>query len=107
MLLEDESKFHVNIDYLNTQSYYHLMLIFMFEKQEMQAAILSAYSKYISITLAQQKEEWGFKIDGTAWHHNGHYPAYGIGAFNNVRTIAKYRGRVSILAAAMAMNGTG
>jgi chondroitin-sulfate-ABC endolyase/exolyase len=98
MLLEDESKFHVNIDYLNTQSYYHLMLIFMFEKQEMQAAMLSAYSKYISITLAQQKEEWGFKIDGTAWHHNGHYPAYGIGAFNNVpkviNTLARTRFRI-------------
>lgn len=98
MLLEDESKFHVNIDYLNTQSYYHLMLIFMFEKQEMQAAMLSAYSKYLSITLAQQKEEWGFKVDGTAWHHNGHYPAYGIGAFNNVpkiiNTLARTRFRI-------------
>lgn len=98
MLLEDESKFHVNIDYLNTQAYYHLMLIFMFEKQEMQAAMLSAYSKYLSITLAQQKEEWGFKVDGTAWHHNGHYPAYGIGAFNNVpkiiNTLARTRFRV-------------
>ena len=98
MLLDNESKFHVNIDYLNTQSYYHLMLIFMFEKQEMQAAMLSAYSKYMSITLAQQNEEWGFKIDGTAWHHNGHYPAYGIGAFNNVpkviNTLARTRFRV-------------
>lgn len=98
MLLDDESKFHVNIDYLNTQAYYHLKLIFMFEKQEMQAALLNAYSKYISITLAQQNEEWGFKIDGTAWHHNGHYPAYGIGAFQNVpkviNTLARTRFRV-------------
>ena len=98
MLLEDESKFHVNIDYLNTQAYYHLMLIFMFEKQEIQAAMLSAYSKYLSVTLAQQKEEWGFKVDGTAWHHNGHYPAYGIGAFNNVpkiiNTLARTRFRI-------------
>ena len=98
MLLDDESKFHVNIDYLNTQSYYHLMLIFMFEKQEMQATLLSAYSKYMSITLAQQNEEWGFKVDGTAWHHNGHYPAYGFGAFKTVpkviNTLARTRFRV-------------
>lgn len=84
MLLEDESQFHVNIDYLNTQSYYHLMLIFLLEKQEMQAELLRAYSKYMSVTLAQQNEEWGFKVDGTAWHHNGHYPAYGLGAFQTV-----------------------
>ena len=84
MLLDDESNFHVNIDYLNTQSYYHLMLIFLMDSQEKQAALLHAYSNYISITLAQQNEEWGFKVDGTAWHHNGHYPAYGYGAFKTV-----------------------
>ncbi|GAA3557266.1 chondroitinase family polysaccharide lyase [Snuella lapsa] len=84
MVLGDEKKFHVNIDYLNTQSYYHLMLIFLFESQEEQAALLGAYSKYMSIILAQQNEEWGFKVDGTSWHHNGHYPAYGIGAFKTV-----------------------
>ena len=89
MLLDDESKFHVNIDYLNTQSYYHLMLIFLFEKQEMQATMLRAYSKYMSITLAQQNEEWGFKVDGTAWHHNGHYPAYGFGAFKTVPSVIR------------------
>ncbi|WP_242204250.1 chondroitinase family polysaccharide lyase [Aestuariivivens insulae] len=84
MVLADEKEFHVNIDYLNTQSYYHLMLIFLMESQEEQAALLAAYSKYISITLAQQNEDWGFKVDGTSWHHNGHYPAYGIGAFKTV-----------------------
>ncbi|MEJ7736872.1 MAG: chondroitinase family polysaccharide lyase [Chitinophagaceae bacterium] len=89
MLLDDESKFHVNIDYLNTQSYYHLMLIFLVEKPEKQAALLRAYSRYISLTLAQQNEEWGFKVDGTAWHHNGHYPAYGLGAFESVPKVIK------------------
>ncbi len=84
MILEDEKDFHVNIDYLNTQSYYHLLLIFLSETQEKQAALLRAYSNYMSVILAQQNEEWGFKVDGTSWHHSGHYPAYGIGAFNNV-----------------------
>ena len=84
MILDDEEKFHVNIDYLNTQSYYHLMLIFLTESKEKQAALLEAYSNYISITLAQENEEWGFKVDGTSWHHNGHYPAYGMGAFRSV-----------------------
>jgi chondroitin-sulfate-ABC endolyase/exolyase len=89
MVLDDEKKFHVNIDYLNTQSYYHLMLIFLMDDQEKQATLLNAYSNYISITLAQQNEEWGFKIDGTSWHHNGHYPAYGMGAFQTVPKVIK------------------
>jgi chondroitin-sulfate-ABC endolyase/exolyase len=88
-VLDDPKNFHVNIDYLNTQAYYHMMLVFLFEKPEKQAAMLLAYSDYISITLAQQKEEWGFKPDGTSWHHNGHYPAYGLGAFQNVPKIIK------------------
>jgi chondroitin-sulfate-ABC endolyase/exolyase len=97
-VLDNEAKFHVNIDYLNTQSYYHLMLIFLIDSQEKQASILKAYSNYISITLAQQNEEWGFKVDGTAWHHNGHYPAYGFGAFQTVpkviRTLSGTRFRI-------------
>ncbi len=84
MLLDDTENFHVNIDYLNTQAYYHLMVIFLSESKEKQVALLQAYSKYLSVVLAQQDEEWGFKPDGTAWHHNGHYPAYGIGAFQKV-----------------------
>ena len=89
LLLDDPKDFHVNIDYLNTQSYQHMMLTLLFDKPEMQAAMLLAYSDYISITLAQQNEEWGFKADGTSWHHNGHYPAYGLGAFQTVPKIIK------------------
>ena len=86
-LLDNPDNFYVNIDYLNTQAYLHLMLIFLLEKQEAQAELVQAYSNYLSITLAQQNEEWGFKVDGTAWHHNGHYPAYGLGAFQGVPKI--------------------
>ena len=89
LVLDDEKNFHVNIDYLNTQAYYHLMLIFLFNKTDMQAEILRAYSKYLSIILAQQNEDWGFKVDGTAWHHGGHYPAYALGAFSEVPKLIK------------------
>ena len=88
-LLEDPENFYINIDYLNTQAYNHLVLMFLLEKPEDQAQLVQAYSNYLSITLAQQKEEWGFKVDGTAWHHNGHYPAYGLGAFQSVPKIIK------------------
>lgn len=97
-VLGNSDEFSVNIDYLNTQSYYHLMIIFLEENQERQAALLKAYSNYISITLAQEDKEWGFKPDGTVWHHNGHYPAYGLGAFKTVpkiiRTLSGTRYRI-------------
>ncbi|PXY43171.1 chondroitinase family polysaccharide lyase [Flavobacterium hydrophilum] len=83
-ILGPEEEFHSNIDYYNTQSFYHLMLVFMSDNVEKQAALLEAYSKYISITLAQDNELGVFKIDGTSWHHNGHYPAYGLGAFASI-----------------------
>ena len=93
MVLDKEENFHVNIDYLNTQAFYQLILVFLLDNQEKQAALLTAYSKYISTILTQQKEGGGFKVDGTVWHHGGHYPAYGIGAFNNVPKLIKILSR--------------
>lgn len=83
-VLGPEEEFEANIDYFNTQSFYHLMLIFMSDNVQKQAALLEAYSNYISKTLAQDNELGVFKIDGTSWHHNGHYPAYGLGAFASI-----------------------
>ncbi|WP_281225954.1 chondroitinase family polysaccharide lyase [Flavobacterium aquiphilum] len=86
-VLEPENEFVANIDYYNTQSFYHLMLIFMSDNVEKQTALLKAYSNYISKTLALDNELGVFKIDGTSWHHGGHYPAYGMGAFASIPPI--------------------
>ncbi|MBL4746386.1 MAG: hypothetical protein JKY08_08455 [Flavobacteriaceae bacterium] len=86
-VLGNEEEFHANIDYLNTQSYYHLMLIFMSDNDAKKVALLKAYSNYMSITLAQDNAIGVFKVDGTSWHHGGHYPAYGLGAFNSVTPV--------------------
>ncbi|UXX81299.1 chondroitinase family polysaccharide lyase [Reichenbachiella carrageenanivorans] len=86
-ILGDESEFHANIDYLNTQAFYHLMLIFLTDDKAKQQALLLAYSNYMSIVLAQDDEKGVFKVDGTGWHHNGHYPAYALGAYRNVPSI--------------------
>ncbi|MFD1816654.1 chondroitin-sulfate-ABC endolyase/exolyase [Pseudarcicella hirudinis] len=83
-VLGPENEFEANIDYFNTQSFYHLKLIFMSDNAEKQAALLDGYSNYISKTLTQNNELGVFKIDGTSWHHGGHYPAYGMGAFASV-----------------------
>ncbi|GAB3652172.1 hypothetical protein GCM10028791_21580 [Echinicola sediminis] len=87
MILGEEKDFLVNIDYLNTQSYYHLLQLFLAESPEKRVALLKAYSNYLNVILGQQDKEWGFKADGTAWHHSGHYPAYAIGAFSQVPKI--------------------
>ncbi len=86
-ILGNEKEFHANIDYFNTQSYYHLMLIFMSDNGAKKSALLKAYSNYMSITLAQDNGIGVFKVDGTSWHHGGHYPAYGLGAFNSVTPV--------------------
>jgi chondroitin-sulfate-ABC endolyase/exolyase len=83
-LLDDEDKFHANIDYMNTQSFYHLLIIFLSDERAMQATLLQHFSNYISIILAQDDSHGVFKIDGTAWHHGGHYPAYALGAFEKI-----------------------
>jgi chondroitin-sulfate-ABC endolyase/exolyase len=86
-ILGPEEEFKANIDYFNTQSFYHLMLIFLTEDIKERAALLDAYSNYISVTLAQYDEKGVFKVDGTVWHHHGHYPAYGLGAFRSITPI--------------------
>ncbi|MBP1841511.1 chondroitinase family polysaccharide lyase [Formosa algae] len=83
-ILAPEDSFVANIDYFNTQSFYHLMIIYMRTNVNKIAFLLDAYSKYMSITLAQNDEHGVFKKDGTSWHHGGHYPAYGMGAFKNL-----------------------
>lgn len=91
-ILAPEENFVANIDYFNTQSFYHLMIIYMRNDPAAIAQLLKSYSNYMSITLAQDKEHGVFKKDGTSWHHGGHYPAYGMGAFKNLpkvfRTLA-------------------
>jgi chondroitin-sulfate-ABC endolyase/exolyase len=83
-LLGDKDNFHANIDYMNTQSFYHLLLIFLSDDRAMQASLLQHFSDYISIILAQDDGYGVFKVDGTAWHHGGHYPAYALGAFEKI-----------------------
>ena len=94
-ILADENDFVANIDYFNTQSFYHLMIIYMRSDYNEIAALLEKYSQYMSITLAQDDAHGVFKKDGTSWHHGGHYPAYGMGAFKNLpkvfRTLASTR----------------
>jgi chondroitin-sulfate-ABC endolyase/exolyase len=83
-LIGEKESFHANIDYMNTQSFYHLLIIFLSNERVMQASLLQHFSNYIYIILAQDGSSGVFKTDGTAWHHGGHYPAYALGAFEKI-----------------------
>lgn len=87
IILEDDKNFHANIDYMHTQAFYHLLIVFLTENQNLQAELLKRFSHYISVILAQDDNKGVFKIDGTAWHHGGHYPAYADGAFKKIPEI--------------------
>ena len=86
-IVAPEEEFMPDIDYFNTESIYQLMAILMSEKVEKQSALLTAYSNYISKTLAMDNGVGVFKVDGTGWHHGGHYPAYEIGALSSVPSV--------------------
>ena len=80
----DPSRLESNLDYYNTQSLFRLMASFLSNDPAWQAACLKAYSDHLSAALALTDSTGGFKPDGTAWHHWGHYPAYAAGAFERI-----------------------
>ena len=88
-ILDDESRFFGNIDYYNTIAFYRLLAIMMCESESKKLALLKAFNAHLGKTLAFTDERGVFKIDGTAWHHHGHYPAYAVGAFASVGQIFK------------------
>ena len=74
-----------NMDYYNTLALGHLVSLLLSPEANMQVALVGQYSQMLGDILDDETpgEENGFKLDGTAFHHNGHYPAYATGAFAN------------------------
>jgi chondroitin-sulfate-ABC endolyase/exolyase len=79
----DPGHLESNLDYYNTQSVFRLMSAFLSEDPSVRAAYLRVYSSHLSSALALTSSQ-GFRPDGTAWHHFGHYPAYATGALDRV-----------------------
>ncbi len=79
----DPEHLESNLDYYNTQSVFRLMSAFLTHDPARQVALLKTYSDHLSAALALTNSQ-GFRPDGTAWHHYGHYPAYATGAFDRV-----------------------
>lgn len=74
-----------DLDYFHTYALEQFISHLLCEDINEKVAWVKAYSHFISLRLAMQTNDFedGFKHDGTAFHHYGHYPAYAIGAFNN------------------------
>ncbi len=74
-----------NMDYYNTLARGHLTSILLLPDGPAKVATLRQYERTLSRIMAQETPgtENGFKSDGTAFHHQGHYPAYAVGAFDN------------------------
>lgn len=79
--------FESNLDYYNTQSAFRLMAALLSGDPAQQSALVKTYSAHLSYSLALTDSTGGFKPDGTAWHHWGHYPAYATGAFDCIPDI--------------------
>lgn len=79
----DPTHLESNLDYYNTQSLFRLMSAFLSSDRSQQVALVRTYSGHLSAALALTDSQ-GFRPDGTAWHHWGHYPAYAMGAFERV-----------------------
>ena len=79
-----------NLDYFNTLSRQHLALILLNPDDSERIALLHKFSSFFSGALNQTPPGTndGFRPDGTAWRHHGHYPGYAFPAFENAAHIA-------------------
>ncbi len=71
-----------DLDLFNTLLYAHYLGSMMRLNKEDAARHVILFSQWLSRTFADQSKHGGFKNDGTAWHHWGHYPAYTNGAID-------------------------
>lgn len=78
-----------NLDYYNTASKSHLMSILMIPDKRVAFNLLKLYRDYLSLSISARDHSvsGGFKEDGSAYHHWGHYPAYLTGALNSLASV--------------------
>lgn len=81
---------HTNpdLDLFNTILEPHFLSAMMHPIKEDAARHLKLLSQWTSRTYADNTTNGGFKHDGTAWHHWGHYPAYTNTAIDNAVAIS-------------------
>ena len=87
MVLNNQSS---NLDYFNTLASQHLALLLLNPNNSERIALLRNFSSFFSGALSQTPPSHndGFRPDGTAWRHRGHYPGYAFPAFKRAAHVA-------------------
>ncbi|WP_081622082.1 chondroitinase family polysaccharide lyase [Endozoicomonas elysicola] len=80
-----------NLDYFNTLSRQHLIMVLLEEDPDRRVALLNKFSGFVSGALAQTPtgEYDGLRPDGTAFRHRGNYPGYSFPAFVGMAHVAE------------------
>jgi chondroitin-sulfate-ABC endolyase/exolyase len=80
---------YANLDYFHTLALPQLMALLMTKADGERYQAVAQWSKMLSGAIANNRHgnNGGFKEDGTAFHHWGHYPAYETGALEVLPTI--------------------
>lgn len=75
-VVNDETHTKPDLDLFNTLLYSHYLASMMHPEKTNAVRHVKLFSEWMSRTFADDTGHGGFKHDGTAWHHWGHYPAY-------------------------------
>ena len=80
---------YANLDYFNTLALPQLMALLMTEADGERYSAVKQWSQMLSGAIANDRHgsNGGFKEDGTAFHHWGHYPAYETGALRSLASL--------------------
>jgi chondroitin-sulfate-ABC endolyase/exolyase len=92
-VVNDETHTMPDLDLFNTLLYFHFLGSMMHPDDADSARHAKLLSQWLSRTCADETKHGGFRNDGTAWHHWGHYPAYLKGAID---TAVKVTNKLSL-----------
>jgi chondroitin-sulfate-ABC endolyase/exolyase len=87
-VVNDATHTDPDLDLFNTVLYAHYLATMMHTDLNDCARHAKLLSQWLSRTYADDGDKGGFRHDGTAWHHWGHYPAYLNGAIDNAVKVA-------------------
>jgi len=81
-----------DMDYYNTQTMGQLTSLLIMPDGDEKVAAVKLYSAGMSRVLAQETPGTsnGYKVDGTAFHHSGHYPGYSNPALGKVAEVINW-----------------
>ncbi len=87
-VVNDETHTDPDLDLFNTVLQSHCLVSMLRLTEEDCARHAMLLSQWLSRTVADGSTWGGFRPDGTAWHHWGHYPAYTGGAIDSAVKVA-------------------